>query len=95
MYTKDTDGWHSGLVTGNMVGMVFIYLKNAFDTVDHEVLCKKLKYYSVQERDLALFVSYLSIRMQYCRVNGVDSKMENIEVGMPQGSCFAPFSCLR
>ena len=73
-----------------MVGMVFIDLKKAFDTVDHQILCKKLKYYGIQDRDLAWFVSYLSNRKQYCRVNGVDSKTENIEVGVPQGSCLGP-----
>ena len=70
-----------------MVGMVFIDRKKTFYTVDHQIPCQKLKYFGVQERDLAWFAFYLSNRMQYCRINGVDSKMENIEVGVPQGSC--------
>ena len=27
---------------------------------------------------------------QFCRVNGVDSKLGDIEVGAPQGSCLGP-----
>ena len=33
------------------------------------------------------FGSYLSHRVQYGRVNGVDSQIENIDIGVPQGSC--------
>ena len=33
---------------------------------------------------------YLSNRKQFCRVNGVDSNVGEIEVGVPQGSCLGP-----
>ena len=84
---KNTDNWYNGLDLGKLVGLVFIDLKKAFDTVDHGILCKKLEYYSIQERQLALFKSYLANRKQYSRVNGIDSKVEEINVGVPQGSC--------
>ena len=64
--------------------------KKAFDTVDHEILCKKLAHYGVLGRELSWFKSYLANRRQYCRVNGVDSNMENIKVGVPHGSCLGP-----
>ena len=35
-------------------------------------------------------MSYLSNRAQYCIVTGVDSKIENIEVEVPQGSFLGP-----
>ena len=75
---------------GKLVGLVFIDLKKAFDTVDHNILCKKLELYGVQQRELSWFESYLTNRKQFCRVNGVDSEIGDIEVGVPQGSYLGP-----
>ena len=71
-------------------GVVFINLKKAFDTVDHEVLCRKLDLYGVHQSELSWFKSYLSDRKQFCRVNGDDSTLGNIEVGVPKGSHLGP-----
>ena len=87
---KTTDDWYSGMDTKNLAGMVIVDMKNAFDTVDHQILCGKLESYSVLHRELAWFGSYLSNRVQYCRVNGVDLQTENINIGVPQGSCLGP-----
>ena len=87
---KMSDDWYNGLDLGKLVGLVFIDLKKAFDTVDHDILCKKLDVYGVQQRELSWFRSYLSNRKQFCRVNGVDSNVGEIEVGVPQGSCLGP-----
>ena len=73
-----------------MVGTVFIDLKKAFDTEDHDLLCKTLEHYGAQQRELSWFQSYLSNRRQYCRVGGVDSETGEVEVGVPQGSCLGP-----
>ena len=76
--------------TGKLAGMVFVDLKKAFDTVDHQILCRKLESYAVLHRELAWFGSYLSNRVQYCRVNGVNSQIEHIDIGVPRGSCLGP-----
>ena len=54
------------------------------------ILCEKLELYGVQQRELSWFKSYLSNRKQFCRVNGVDSKIGDIEIGVPQASCLGP-----
>ena len=59
---KNTDDWYNGLDLGKLVGVVFIDLTKAFDTVDHDILCRKLEYHGIQQQQLAWFKSYLSNR---------------------------------
>ena len=75
---------------GLLTCVISIDLKKAFDTVDHEILCQKLEHYVVVGKELSWFKSYLSNRKQYCRLNGVDSNVSDINVGVPQGSCLGP-----
>ena len=65
-------------------------LKKAFDTVDHKILVQKLAHYGIHSSELMWFKSYLSNRSQFTRVNCVDSKVQNIDIGVPQGSCLGP-----
>ena len=72
---KSTDEWYSALDNGQLVGLVLIDLKKAFDTVDHNILCQKLEHYGLRGRELAWFKYYPSNRKQYCTINGVESKL--------------------
>ena len=87
---KSTDEWYSALDNRQLVGLVLIDLKKAFDTVDHNILCQKLEHYGLRGRELAWFKYYLSNRKQYCTINGVESKLMDINIGVPQGSCLGP-----
>ena len=78
---KNTDDWYNGMDLGKLVGLVLIDLKRAFDTVDHNILCKQLELYGVQQSEIFWFKSYLSNRKRFCMVNGVDSKIGDMEVG--------------
>ena len=70
--------------------MVFVDLKKAFDTVDHDILAKKLYLYGVRNTEWKWFHSYLNDRQQLCKVNGISSNVQYIKCGVPQGSCLGP-----
>ena len=72
------------------MGVVFIDLKKAFDTVTQKILLQKLLHYGILAKKLQWFKSYLSNSSQFTRVNGIDSEIENINIGVPQGSCLGP-----
>ena len=69
---------------------VFIDLKKAFDTVDHEILLEKLKFYGIRGEAIRLSKSYLSRRTQYVWYDGFESERGLIECGVPQGSVLGP-----
>ena len=69
---------------------VFIDLKKAFDTVDHQILLQKLAHYGVRGIPLKLFSDYLTNRYQFTCVNSVNSNPKLITVGVPQGSVLGP-----
>ena len=73
-----------------LIAVVFIDLRKAFDTVGHDILCKKLGYYGIQGRELTGFGSYSSNRKEFTRVNWVDSSISEMKIGVSQGLCLGP-----
>ena len=65
---------------------VLIDLSKAFDTVEHQILLKKLSLYGVKGKSLEWFESYLSERKQYIEVEGQKTSFLNVTCGVPQGS---------
>ena len=70
-------------------------LKKAFDTVDHNILLKKLELYGVDPHALQWFTSYLSGRQQKTYVNSTLSNSLPIACGVPQGSNFGPLQMIH
>ena len=70
--------------------VVFIDLKKAFDTVNHDILIQKLEHYGIRNNRLKWFQSYLNNRKQYVYVNGQSSELMDIKSGVPQGSVLGP-----
>ena len=69
---------------------IFIDLKKAFDTVDHEILLNKLDYYGIRGLPNDWFRSYLTGRKQFVSINGYDSEVLESNIGVPQGSVLGP-----
>ena len=65
---------------------VFLDLKKAFDTVDHELLIKKLQRYGIRGIALAWLSSYLQNRKQYVEIQNHKSQLQQVKCGVPQGS---------
>ncbi len=69
---------------------VFLDLAKAFDTVDHEILLKKLERYGIRGIPLNLLKSYLINRKHLTSLDGIDSDVRILNIGVPQGSILGP-----
>ena len=69
---------------------IFCDLSKAFDTLNHEVLLKKLEHYGIRGRAKSWFESYLNNRVQFVEYNNCKSSYLPIVTGIPQGSILGP-----
>jgi len=76
----------NGLITGG----IFLDLSKAFDTVNHEILLRKLSHYGIRGISNHWFKSYLSNRTQFIKYNSVESSTISVSCGVPQGSILGP-----
>ena len=74
-----------------LVGACFLDIQKCFDTIDHDLLLKKLSKYGIKENELKWFDDYLNDRTQVVSCNGVVSKKKSLSIGVPQGSSLGPF----
>ena len=78
--------FHEAINNGQIIGMVMVDFRKAFDLVDHTLLLKKLRHYKISNETLLWFSSYLLNRKQKVVINNIESTTENIVCGVPQGS---------
>ena len=89
-----TESIKSFLDSSDCVAGIFIDLKKAFDTVNHQILCNKLNYYGFRGKINDLLKSFLSNRKQFVSINGYDSSCFQIKCGVPQRSTLGPLLLL-
>ncbi len=70
---------------------IFLDIAKAFDSVNHDLLLKKLFRYGIRGSPHRLIQSYLSDRVQYTLIDNHSSSLLPITCGVPQGSVLAPF----
>ena len=73
-----------------IIGMVMVDFRKAFDLVDQTLLLKKLRHYKLSDKTINWFSSYLLDRKQKVVINNIESRTENVLFGVPQGSILGP-----
>ncbi|CAB4036376.1 RNA-directed DNA polymerase from transposon X-element, partial [Paramuricea clavata] len=76
-----TNEWLYNMDNGLINGVLFLDLKKAFDTVDHEILLKKLHLYGIKGTTYAWFESYIQNRKSICLMKGKKSHAREIRCG--------------
>ena len=77
---------YEGLNRKNHNVVLFLDLCKAYDTVDHDILLRKLYCYGFRGNIWQWFKSYLCDRRQFVRIGSSESSSNVINISVPQGS---------
>ena len=80
---------HHAMNSNLITGLLFLDVRKAFDSLNHEILLCKLKNIGLENNILKWFNSYLD-RKQILRYNGKSSEELKVISGIPQGSILGP-----
>ena len=75
---------------GEYACITYLDLKKAFDTVNHKILLDKMKHYGIKGTENNFFKSYLTGRKQSTIIGDINSSLQEILYGVPQGSVLGP-----
>ena len=81
-----TDKTQRAIESGQLSCGIFLDLRKAFDTVDHDILLAQLHSYGIRATPYDWFVSYLSNTSQSVSIGNTTSSSAVISCGVPQGS---------
>ena len=84
------DDWLDNIGDNIFTGVCLLDIKKCFDSISHSILLDKLSYYGICGKENDFFRSYLSNRKQVVKCGTITSDIENINVGVPQGSLLGP-----
>ena len=85
-----TDSWYKALDRKQFVGVVFLDISKALDSVNHDLLFAKLSLLGLSSSTVSWFRSYLSNRSQVTCVGDSFSSVGYPSSGVPQGSVLGP-----
>ena len=80
----------TGFESGYYTSMILIELQKAFDTVNHDILLKKMEFVGFSEETKKWFKSYLSNRKFKVHIKNTFSEPGNLPCGVLQGSILGP-----
>ena len=81
---------YENMGNNHYTGLIFLDLKKAFDTLNHNILISKLNHYGIRGVAHSLLSSYLTNRKQSVTNNNYCSTPLKINNGVPQGSTLGP-----
>ena len=76
-------------------GTILIGVQKAFDTLDHQILLKKMTCLGFKISVIKWFESYISSRKFFVSASGIFSEAGISNCGVPQGSFLGPLLFLR
>lgn len=88
--THSIETIYNSLNDKHQIAGLFFDMSRAFDSVDHDLLLKKLECLGVRGTTNDWIRSYLHDRMQQVEVSGVRSSAKLVARGTPQGSVISP-----
>ena len=84
------DTWYKALDNKQFIGVIFLDISKAFDTVNHNLLLSKLSNLGLSASTISWFQSYLLNRSHVTRVAHHHSSPGFPSAGVPQGSVLGP-----
>ena len=84
------ENWKKQIDNNEKVGVTFMDLLQAFDTINHSLLLAKLKAYGFSNQALSLLQCCLCNRFQRSIINGSFSSWNEVITGVPQSSILGP-----
>ena len=84
------ESWKAKLNNGSKVGVMIMELSKAFDSLNHDLLLAKLEAYGLENNAVRFMRSYLTNRLQHCKINNSFTEWAKIFTCVPQGSILGP-----
>ena len=84
------DRIYNSMNKGETIGILFVDLSKAFDSIDNGIMIDKLHKLGFRRSSAKWFQSYLTSRRQVTKVNSCLSSEIDVKCGVPQGSILGP-----